>query len=76
MVSFEKARVVLDFDGKRIAKVDLQVSTVSELPSMGAMVGEYCVAAGSIAQVIQNGKWYTMDATGTWYDEDGNAAGG
>ena len=32
------------------------------------------IAAGSIAQVIQSGTFYTLDDNGTWYDSDGNAA--
>lgn len=64
-------------DGNCRAVVDLQVSTADELPDKlgeitGTPYGTILVDAGSIAQVIQNGKWYTLDDDGRWYDEDGN----
>ena len=61
-------------DGKN-AVMDLQVSAVSDLPALGDTLFNLIVAAGSIAQVVQTGKFYTLDETGTWYDGDGNAAG-
>lgn len=51
---------------------DLQVSTVEELPHIGDAIGSHKVAAGTISQCIQDGKWYTLDDDGSWYDEDGN----
>jgi hypothetical protein len=43
---------------------------------MGETIGySMKVKAGSIAQVIQSGTFYTLDDDGTWYDSDGNAAG-
>ena len=61
-------------DGKK-AVMDLQVSTASDLPALGDALFNLLVAAGTIAQVIQTGKFYTLDDDGTWYDSDGNAAG-
>ncbi len=72
MVSFEKCRAVLDFvGGKRVAKIDIQVSTVEELPHLGDVIGDYVLAAGSTAQIIQSDKplYLTIDANGTWYPE-------
>lgn len=55
------------------AVVDLQVSTVAELPAIGDTSLGVKIAAGSIAQCIQTGKFYTLDDGGTWYDQSGNA---
>lgn len=62
-------------DGSGRAVLDLQVSTVAELPALDEELGmRLKVGAGSIAQVIQTGAWYTLDENGTWYDSDGQAA--
>ena len=66
-----------DADGNCMAVVDLQVSTTDELPEengeiTGTPYGTILVQVGSIAQVIQTGKWYTLDEDGSWYDDDGN----
>lgn len=62
-------------DGNGNAVLDLQVSTVGELPTIGEEIGyRIKVSAGSVAQVIQTGVFYTLDDNGTWYDETGNAA--
>lgn len=62
-------------DGSGRAVLDLQVSTVAELPALNEQLGvRMKVGAGSIAQVIQTGSWYTLDENGTWYDSDGAAA--
>lgn len=53
---------------------DLQVSTVSELPLIGENVSGIIILAGSIAQIIRDGTFYTLDDNGTWYDSDGNPA--
>ena len=60
-----------------MAVVDLQVSTTDELPEengeiTGTPYGTILVQVGSIAQVIQTGKWYTLDEDVSWYDDDGN----
>lgn len=73
MLRIEKVRFN---DGAGNAVVDIQVSTAQELPAMGETIGySMKVKAGSIAQVIQSGAFYTLDDDGTWYDSDGNAAG-
>lgn len=73
MLRIEKVRFN---DGAGNAVVDIQVSTAAELPAMGETIGySMKVKAGSIAQVIQSGTFYTLDDDGTWYDSDGNAAG-
>jgi hypothetical protein len=73
MLRIEKVRFN---DGAGNAVVDIQVSTAQELPAKGETIGySMKVKAGSIAQVIQSGAFYTLDDDGTWYDSDGNAAG-
>ena len=53
----------------------MQVSTVAELPALNEELGmRLKVGAGSIAQVIQTGEWYTLDDNGTWYDTSGTPA--
>lgn len=58
------------------AVLDIQVSTVDELPDIGDEVEGYKIAAGSIAQIVQTGGWYTLDADEKWYDTDGVESGG
>lgn len=52
--------------------VDLQVSTTDDLPELHEDVEGISIMEGSIAHVIQEGKFYTLDDDGNWYDEDGN----
>ena len=54
--------------------LDLQVSSSSDLPEKDSLIGNAKVAPGSMAQSIQDGTFYTLDDSGTWYDSDGNAA--
>lgn len=57
--------------------MDIQVSTVDELPAINEAIDGVTtekVSAGSTAQVVRTGVWYTLDEDGTWYDSDGNAA--
>lgn len=51
--------------------LDLQVSTASELPSLGENVDGLIVLAGSTAQIIQASEptFVTLDDDGTWYPE-------
>lgn len=72
MVRIEKFR---SNDGAGNAVLDLQVSTVAELPDKDEKVLNVTVRAGSIAQVIQTGAFYTLDDDGNWYDQSGNTAG-
>lgn len=59
--------------GSGTAVLDLQVSTASELPALASTIGSMIVDAGSIAQVIQSGTFYTLDDDGKWYNTDGSA---
>lgn len=54
--------------------VDMQVSTMQELPALNSNVGGIIILAGSIAQVIQTGKWFTLDDDGSWYFSGGGSA--
>ena len=76
MVRLERVRqdIYYPSDGVHVGVVDLQVSTAEELPEAGSVIGNITIGAGSIAQVIQTGKWYTLDEDESWYDEDGNEA--
>ena len=58
-----------DSTGVRHIVADLQVSTADELPTLGGYVGVNVIEAGSIAQVIQDAKFLTLDENGTWYPE-------
>lgn len=69
MVRIERTRGI---DGA----VDIQVSTVPELPDKGDVVSGCVIAAGSIAQIIQTGAFVTLDDDGNWYDESGSVVGG
>lgn len=72
MVRVENVRTV---DASGNAVLDLQVSTVAELPALGGYLpnsARYKVAAGTIAQVIQTGEWATLDTDGNWYNSDGS----
>lgn len=64
-----------DSTGVRHIVADLQVSTADELPALGGYVGVNVIEAGTIAQIIQTGAWYTLDDDGDWYDTDGIKAG-
>lgn len=73
MVRIEKERYA---DGNYNAVLDLQVSTVAELPDMGDTIGLYTVAPGSIAQIIQSDSptFVTLDDDGTWYPEQSDSS--
>ena len=58
-----------DSTGVRHIVADLQVSTADELPELGGHVGVNVIEAGTIAQVIQDAKFLTLDENGTWYPE-------
>ena len=70
MLNIENVRRI---NPDRSAVLDLQASTTSDLPALGGECGGFVIAAGTIAQVIQDGKFYTLDDDETWYDEDGEA---
>jgi hypothetical protein len=72
MVRIEKERFK---DGNGNAVLDLQVSTVAELPYLGSTIGfNEKLGAGSIAQIIQTGDFVTLDANGTWYPEQSDSS--
>lgn len=71
MIRIEQVREDITRDKK---VVDIQVSTSQELPALNENVGGIIIAAGSIAQVIQTGKWFTLDENGEWYFSGGGSA--
>lgn len=54
-------------DGKIVAVLDIQVSTTDDLPHIGDEFENYIVAAGTIAQVIQDGVFLTLDDDDNYY---------
>lgn len=56
----------------RQAIVDLNVSTVAELPEMNAIADGIRVLPNSIANITQTGEWYKLDDDGKWYNQDGS----
>lgn len=75
MLEFVRAWQITGYseEGKPIAKLDLQASEYSDLPSLGGEAFGYVVAAGTNAQVTHEGGFVTLDADGDWYDTSGNA---
>ena len=73
MIRIESTRANITRDKK---VVDMQVSTVAELPELNENVDGIVIAAGSIAQIIQTGDFVTLDYDGKWYDESGDAVNG
>lgn len=75
MCRIEAVRDIIEYqDGKAVAVLDLQVSTAADLPDIGDAIGQYIVAAGSTAQIVQaeTPTFVTLDddtTTGTWYPE-------
>jgi hypothetical protein len=73
-ITMIRVESVRDVDANGRAVLDLQVSTVAELPTLNNLLpgsSRYIVAAGSIAQVVQTGAWYTLDENGQWYFSGG-----
>ena len=75
MQRIENIRASWDSAGERHIVADLQVSTVDELPALGGYVGVNIIEAGTIAQVIQDAKFLTLDENGTWYPEAEESGG-
>lgn len=74
MLEFVRAWQICGYNesGKPIAKLDLQASEYSDLPSLGDEAFGYIVAAGTNSQVTHEGGFVTLDADGDWYDAAGN----
>lgn len=64
------------YDAENIFHVvaDIQVSTAEELPTLGGYVGVNAIEAGTIAQVIQDANFLTLDENGTWYPEQSSTS--
>lgn len=72
MVQVERIRRVYAVaEGAQQAIVDLNVSTVAELPEMNAIADGIRVLPNSIANITQTGEWYKLDDDGKWYACDG-----
>ncbi|MBR3267906.1 MAG: hypothetical protein IKI58_04150 [Oscillospiraceae bacterium] len=67
----QKPTMIKYVDDKLVAILDLQVSTVSELPSLGDVIDGYAVGIGSHAEIIQadSPTIVTIDEDDTWYPE-------
>ena len=73
MVQVERIRrVYAVVEGAQQAIVDLNVSTVAELPEMNAIADGIRVLPNSIANITQTGEWYKLDNDGNWYNQDGS----
>lgn len=59
-------------EGAQQAIVDLNVSTVAELPEKNAIADGIRVLPNSIASITQTGAWYKLDDDGNWYNQDGS----
>ena len=70
-----KPREIYSYDdeGYALAKLDLQVSTAEELPTLGGVVEgtKYKCGIGSAAQIVQADEltFVTLDEDETWYPE-------
>lgn len=62
-----KPEIIGFINGKPVARLDMQASTAADLPSKGDEVDGYIVAAPSTAQIIQLGKFGTLDDDDKWY---------
>ena len=63
--------------GKIIAVLDLQVSTAADLPSLGDVVENYIIEAGSCAQIVRASSptFVTLDGDdGNWYPDQSSAS--
>ena len=70
MILVENVREVhASANGNHAAKLDIQVSEVSDLPEKDANVGGFKIQPGSIAHIIQADTFVTLDDDGTWYPE-------
>ena len=70
MILVENVREVhASANGNHAAKLDIQVSTASDLPAKDANVGGFKIQPGSIAHIIQADAFVTLDDDGTWYPE-------
>lgn len=77
LVKFVRAWQILGMtEGRTVAKLDIQVETSADLPKLGDVVDSaYVIAAGSIAQVVQEGCFKTLSSTDAWY-KSGDVGGG
>lgn len=76
MMKIERIRDTRYIDGEKWITADIQVSTADDLPEIGDdLDGLGKTDAGTIAQDVQGGKFYTLDEDGAWYNEDGNEPG-
>lgn len=73
-------REILTIDaetGKQVAVVDMQVATAADLPALGDAVGNFIVAGGSNAQIVE-AKTLTFvtlsGGSGEWYPPQSNSA--
>lgn len=77
LVTFVRAWDILGMKGGRIvAKLDIQVETSADLPKLGDVVNGYIIAAGSIAQVVQEGCFKTLSGTDVWFASGESSGGG
>lgn len=77
LVTFVRAWEILGTkEGRVVAKLDIQVETSADLPKLGDAVSGYIIAAGSIAQVVQEGCFKTLSGTDVWFASGESSGGG
>lgn len=62
--------------GKQVAVVDMQVATAADLPALGDAVGNFIIAGGSNAQIVEADTltFVTLSGgSGEWYPPQSNA---
>lgn len=63
--------------GKQVAVVDMQVATAADLPALGDAVGNFIIAGGSTAQIVEADTvtFVTLSGgSGEWYPPQSNDA--
>lgn len=78
MITIRNYTLMTKISGKNVrdantARVEFDVDTIEELPSEGVLEG-YTLYQGSIAYVINSGKFYVLNSEGEWRDAKNGSA--
>jgi hypothetical protein len=72
MILLRSYESIISSDGKNHIIAEIDVDTASELPPQE--YGEYFLHMGSIARDVSTGAFYSINSSGTWYNQDGSGA--